>query len=59
MELPQVLKDSGHWYDFTIVSSGLGGITRRLAGRVENGQHSVSDPAMGMRTRRQAGLAAG
>jgi phospholipase C len=38
------LADSGGWYDFTL--SAENGVTRRFAGRVENGKDSVSDPAM-------------
>ncbi|WP_144637861.1 phosphocholine-specific phospholipase C [Bordetella genomosp. 13] len=38
------LADSGNWYDFTLAANGL---SRRFAGRVETGKHSVSDPAMG------------
>ncbi len=36
--------DSGAWYDITVTAEGF---ERRLAGRVETGRHSVSDPAMG------------
>ena len=38
------LADSGNWYDFTLSADGL---SRRFAGRVETGRHSISDPAMG------------
>jgi phospholipase C len=37
----------GNWYDFT-VTVPLGGFSRRFAGRMENGNHGVSDPAMGI-----------
>jgi len=37
------LNDSGNWYDFTLVADG---VERRFAGRVETGEHGVSDPAM-------------
>ena len=37
---------SKRWYDFSVSVKGLAGFTRRLAGRVENGLPSVSDPAM-------------
>ncbi|MES2885531.1 MAG: phospholipase C, phosphocholine-specific [Pseudomonadota bacterium] len=47
MQQTLVLKDSGHWYDFTVATSGANAITRRFAGRVETGQASISDPAMG------------
>jgi len=40
------LKSSGYWYDFTVTVSGLSGYSRRFAGRLETGKHSVSDPAM-------------
>lgn len=36
---------SGGWYDLTLQSPG--GWLRRLAGRLEDGEHSVSDPLMG------------
>ncbi|WP_342051583.1 MULTISPECIES: phosphocholine-specific phospholipase C [unclassified Cupriavidus] len=41
------LADSGHWYDFAVTCDSDSAFYRRFAGRVENGQHSVSDPAMG------------
>lgn len=37
------LADSGNWYDFTVTADG---VERRFAGRVETGEHTVSDPAM-------------
>ncbi len=40
------LKATGGWYDLTIVDPGRPGFMRRLAGRVETGRPSVSDPAM-------------
>jgi phospholipase C len=36
---------SGGWYDFSLQDTH--GWQRRLAGRLENGDHSVSDPLMG------------
>jgi phospholipase C len=39
------LKDSGHWYDFTVTADN---VVRRFAGRVETGKPGVSDPAMAM-----------
>jgi len=42
------LSKSGQWYDFTVSSDSDLLYTRRFAGRVETGRHSVSDPAMGM-----------
>jgi phospholipase C len=41
------LRQSGHWYDFTVEVDHLGGYARRFAGRVETGRDSISDPAMG------------
>ncbi|MCS4267229.1 phosphocholine-specific phospholipase C [Serratia sp. BIGb0163] len=38
-------KSSGGWYDLSL--QGSQGWQRRLAGRLENGDHSVSDPLMG------------
>ncbi|CAI1040584.1 phosphocholine-specific phospholipase C [Serratia quinivorans] len=38
-------KPSGGWYDLSL--QGPQGWQRRLAGRLENGDHSVSDPLMG------------
>jgi phospholipase C len=43
--------DAHGWYDLTVTSSGDTGFVRRLAGHVEDGNPSVSDPALG----RQAG----
>lgn len=40
------LSASGRWYDFTVACDELLDFRRRFAGRVENGRHSVSDPAM-------------
>jgi phospholipase C len=37
---------AGNWYDFTVTTQ-QGGFMRRFAGRLENGTHTVSDPAMG------------
>lgn len=41
------LKDSGHWYDFEVTCKEAMNFYRRFAGRVETGQHGVSDPAFG------------
>lgn len=35
------------WYDVTVSLDGVEGFTRRLAGRVETGRHSKTDPFMG------------
>jgi len=42
------LAGSGRWYDFAVTSTADPAYYRRFAGRVETGQHSVSDPAMGL-----------
>ena len=38
---------SAHWYDVTLTSDHDKRYARRLAGHVENGQPSTSDPAYG------------
>lgn len=43
------LKHSANWYDFTVRVVGNGAYSRRFAGRLENGRHLRSDPAMGGR----------
>jgi phospholipase C len=43
--LPLLLQ--GRWYDFTVRVDGDALFTRRFAGRMEDGNPSVSDPAMG------------
>lgn len=40
------LDESGHWDDFTVRVAELPAFTRRFAGRVETGDHGISDPAM-------------
>ncbi|MNR20321.1 Non-hemolytic phospholipase C precursor [compost metagenome] len=40
------LQGNGLWYDLTFTAEG--GFERRLAGRLETGKDSVSDPLMGM-----------
>jgi phospholipase C len=45
------LADSGRWYDFAVTCDTDASYYRRFAGRVETGQHSVSDPAMGVTER--------
>lgn len=42
------LDKSGYWYDFSVTSSTDNNYLRRFAGRVETGQHGVSDPALGL-----------
>jgi phospholipase C len=45
------LKHSGNWYDFTVTVVGQGAYSRRFAGRMETGRHSLSDPGLGGRAR--------
>ena len=45
------LADSGRWYDFAVTCDADPAYYRRFAGRVETGQHSVSDPALGLPSR--------
>lgn len=42
------LSDSGGWYDFAVTCDADETFYRRLAGRVETGKHSISDPAIGL-----------
>ena len=44
------IEESANWYDFTLTSQALPGWSRRFAGRMENGQHGLSDPALGRRS---------
>jgi hypothetical protein len=39
------LANSGHWYDLTVTIADRPGWQRRLAGHVETGAPSISDPA--------------
>jgi phospholipase C len=39
--------DTHGWYDITVTSSEDARFVRGLAGHVENGRPSVSDPALG------------
>jgi phospholipase C len=43
-KLKWALKSSGNWYDFSVRSGA--GFLHRFAGRVETGEHSITDPAM-------------
>jgi len=36
------------WYDLTVSVGSKAAFVRRVAGRIENGKHSTSDPAMGV-----------
>ncbi|MEO6747644.1 MAG: phospholipase C, phosphocholine-specific [Caldimonas sp.] len=42
------LDSTGGWYDLAVTRDADANFLRRLAGRVETGRHSVSDPAMGL-----------
>jgi len=42
------LKKSFGWYDLSVVADTDSGFLRRLAGHLENGRDSVSDPALGI-----------
>jgi phospholipase C len=42
------MTSSGGWYDFTVFIDELPAYSRRLAGRIETGKPSISDPRMGM-----------
>jgi phospholipase C len=42
------LDASGQWYDFEVSCDADATWLRRLAGRIETGRHSVSDPAFGL-----------
>jgi len=47
------IKHSAHWYDFTVRVVGLDAFSRRFAGHMETGRHSLSDPGLGGRARGQ------
>jgi phospholipase C len=47
------LHHSANWYDFTVLVVGLDAYSRRLAGHMETGRHSLSDPGLGGRARGQ------
>jgi phospholipase C len=46
------LRDSFGWYDISVAIEGDAGFLRRLAGHLENGEDSASDPAFGARRTR-------
>jgi phospholipase C len=46
-EMTLVLRDTGSWYDLQVTVESDPTFVRRVAGRIETGRHSVSDPAMG------------
>jgi phospholipase C len=41
------LRHSHNWYDLSVSVNGEDGFLRRLAGHIETGRHSLSDPALG------------
>ncbi len=43
------LRDTKGWYDLLVTVSGDEGFSCRVAGHLENGDDSISDPAMGNR----------
>ncbi|WP_227460641.1 phosphocholine-specific phospholipase C [Cupriavidus pauculus] len=47
-ELSWTLGDSGNWYDFAVACDLAPSWRRRIAGRIETGKDTVSDPAMGL-----------
>ncbi|WP_431273584.1 phosphocholine-specific phospholipase C [Variovorax ureilyticus] len=47
-ELHWETEDQGYWYDFAVTCDSDPAFYRRLAGRIETGRHTVSDPAFGM-----------
>ena len=49
------LRHSASWYDFTVRVIGMNAFSRRFAGHVETGRHSLSDPALGGRARGERG----
>ena len=50
-ELYWNLHKTGQWYDFVVTSDSDSSFYRRLAGHVETGRPSVSDPGMGLTDR--------
>jgi phospholipase C len=47
LDLRLPLAASQHWYDYSVKVRELAGFSRRLAGHIETGEPSVSDPALG------------
>ncbi len=43
----QSVAESGHWYDVSVAITGRTDWSRRLAGHIETGQPSLSDPLIG------------
>ncbi len=44
---PWPIADSAHWYDLSVTVAEAPGFLRRLAGHIETGRPSLSDPALG------------
>lgn len=44
--LRRPLGGQGNWYDYTVTAVADAAFVRRLAGRMETGAHSISDPAI-------------
>ncbi|AZG06471.1 phospholipase C, phosphocholine-specific [Pigmentiphaga sp. H8] len=47
-ELSWPVGDSGGWYDFVVACDASASFQRRVAGRIESGKDSITDPAMGL-----------
>jgi phospholipase C len=47
-----IIKDSGQWYDLTVTADTDPDFLRRLAGHMETGAPSISDPAIGVEATR-------
>jgi phospholipase C len=45
------LRTTGQWYDFIVTSDSDSGFYRRVAGHVETGRDSLTDPGMGLADR--------
>jgi len=50
------IRDSGHWYDLVVTGAHDGVFLRRLAGHMETGKPSVSDPAIGVESTTSAAV---
>lgn len=42
-----IVSQSGNWYDFTVAKSDSDCFSRRFGGRMETGEDTITDPAMG------------
>lgn len=52
VEWPVRLPREHGWYDIRVTVAGAAACTWRYAGRLENGRHSISDPALGQQNGR-------